>query len=178
MVWREIPSRSLSKAAKRRGLRSSHGMWAPFLAFVVQYWPPQTRAGGICDVLTQGVERLAQDPRDVHLRAADPFADLPLEQVIAIAQAQHLAGARVEHVAELLEGDGGVGRAEVVAPVGDPLDACRTTLLVRRDGLVERVGSAARAGHQRIVDVLDADVEMARDVVGGRRVSELPELVA
>src|SRR5919109_2993588 len=43
-----------------------------------------------CRLLDPG-ERRAEHPRHVHLRVADPVADLPLSQVLHKAQLEHLA---------------------------------------------------------------------------------------
>jgi hypothetical protein len=63
----------------------------------------------------QGV---AQDARDVHLRAAHAFAELALDEVFLEAQAQDLARAIVEDVRELREGCGVLGSFDLAAVVG------------------------------------------------------------
>jgi hypothetical protein len=47
-------------------------------------------------IRVETLERAADDPRNVHLRAADPLGDLRLQQVLLEAQAQDLARAIVE----------------------------------------------------------------------------------
>ena len=51
------------------------------------------------------VERVAQDPRDVHLRDPDALGDLALHEILDEAQPQHLALARGEVARDLLEPD-------------------------------------------------------------------------
>ena len=55
------------------------------------------------DVRPQAHQRLADDPRDLHLRDADALGDLRLREVLPEAQPQHLAVADRQHPERVVE---------------------------------------------------------------------------
>ena len=104
----------------------------------------------------QAVERASQQARHVHLRVADPLADLALGQVVHEAQLDHLAldvrqrlpgaGDRVAALDEL------VGRVLVAEQV----DQRGRLVVLTRGRRVERRGLVARGGLLRLEHLLDA----------------------
>ena len=64
----------------------------------------------------QARDRLADDARDLHLRDADPLADLGLREVLGEAQAQDLALARRDDPHDVLDGGAVLGQGEARAP--------------------------------------------------------------
>src|SRR3954465_13652769 len=99
-------------------------------------YPPGSLLGGVA----QAVHRLADDPRDVHLRDTDALADLGLGEVLGEAQPQHLALALVEHAHQPLPRGGVLGHAEArVLDAQD--DAGRLALLVVVPRAVQRHGA-------------------------------------
>src|SRR5689334_19151504 len=64
-------------------------------------------------------ERLADQPRDLHLRDADALADLRLRHVLGEAQAQDLALARTQAEHQPVEGRSVLGEAEAGVVAAD-----------------------------------------------------------
>src|SRR5918998_6479209 len=75
-------------------------------------WSVALNLRGLLGLLAQPRDRLADDPRDVHLGDADAGADLRLGQVLGEAQPQHLALSLREHGHEPVHGGGVLGEAE------------------------------------------------------------------
>ena len=76
---------------------------------------PRARGGGGelgLGLRLQAGDRAAQDPRHLHLRAADPGADLRLREVLLEAQAQCLPLVRRERRRQPRDGRGVLGRGE------------------------------------------------------------------
>src|SRR4051794_18541488 len=72
------------------------------------------------DLKQQLLQRRAQQPRDLHLRDADPGADLPLGQVLVEAQAERLLLLAAQ--ADALGGDRRLGALERQVLVAERLD--------------------------------------------------------
>jgi hypothetical protein len=100
----------------------------------------------------------------VHLRAADPLADLLLREVLAEPQVQHLALALVQHGAELLEGDPVIAAAEAGPRVLDRLVPGGAVRLVVVCGRVERRGGIAVLRLDRLEDRLQRLAQVGGDV--------------
>ena len=89
-------------------------------------------------------ERLADDPRDLHLRHPDDARDLGLREILGEAQAQDLAVALAEHLDGAVEQDAQLGTLELEVAAADRVG--QRHVLARR--LVER----ARAAGARALD--------------------------
>ena len=98
----------------------------------------------------------AEDPRDLHLRDADPLADLALRQVLDEAQVQDLAVALRQRLEPLLEHHVVLDLVEVLVAAADLLDERDRAAVVasahRRRG-VERGRAGRVRGLDRLADL-------------------------
>ncbi len=92
----------------------------------------------------EALERVAQNPRDVHLRDPEPLADLPLGQLLFEAQTQDLAFALWQLCQPALQHDAAFYSGQFVVLATEGLRQRRAVVLVRR--LVERVTELAVSG--------------------------------
>src|SRR5947208_4871913 len=103
----------------------------------------------------QSRQRLADQPRDLHLRDADALPDLGLRHVLDKAQAQHLALARADDLHEPVERRAVLGEPESGVDQSDGVaERVARVLVAARARRIER-GGAVRAGRlERLEDLL------------------------
>src|SRR4051794_16444566 len=118
----------------------------------------------------QAGDRLADDPRDLHLRDADALADLGLRQVLLEAQPQDLALAGGHRAHELLERRAALGQPEALLGRPDRVaERLARLVLVPARGR-ERRRAVRAGGLERLEHVLLLDPDRLGDL-GDRRLT-------
>src|SRR3954452_17436705 len=121
----------------------------------------------------QACDRLADDPRHLHLRYADALADLGLRQVFLEAQPQHLALARGDRPHELLERRAVLGEAEALLGGADRVAERFPRLVLVAARRRQRRGAVGARRLQRLEPVLLREADRLGDLRHGRRAAQV-----
>src|SRR3954452_1255945 len=128
-----------------------------------------SRARDRLDRVAHGVDRAADQPRDVHLRDADGPRDLALREALVVAQANDLPLALAQLVEPAAQQHAMLGERVALVVAADRVE--RAGALGER--LVERHHPVGIRGAQRLEHLLDTGAERARDLGHSRRAAEL-----
>src|SRR4051812_39682194 len=124
---------------------------------------------GLARRRAQAGERLADDPRHLHLRDADPLADLGLGEVLLEAQPQHLALALGHRVEQTGEGGAIFRQPEAVLVATHRVAQRVARLLARSARRVDRRRPVGRRRLERLEDLLLVGLDGLGDLPDRRR---------